>query len=56
MGLSAGVTPALTAWGKLVVIAVMFIGRAGPLTLGFALSAHARPTHVVYPSEKIMLG
>jgi trk system potassium uptake protein TrkH len=56
VGLSAGVTPTLTPWGKLVVIAVMFVGRTGPLALGFALAARSRPTHVVYPSEKIMIG
>ncbi len=55
-GLGAGVTPALDAVGKLVIIAVMFIGRTGPLTLGFALAARSRATHVVYPTEKIMIG
>jgi len=56
VGLSMGVTPTLDAWGKLVVIATMFVGRTGPLTLGFALAARARRRHIVYPPEKVMIG
>lgn len=50
VGLSVGVTPRLDVWGRLVIVAVMFVGRTGPLTLGFALAARTRMTHVVYPS------
>ena len=32
VGVSAGVTPLLTEVGKLIIIALMFIGRLGPLT------------------------
>ena len=56
VGLSTNLTPTLDAWGKAVVIAVMFIGRTGPLTLGFALAARARRRRLVYPPEKIMIG
>ncbi|HBA60371.1 MAG TPA: hypothetical protein DCZ92_06070 [Elusimicrobia bacterium] len=56
VGLSTNLTPTLDAWGKAVVIAVMFIGRTGPLTLGFALAARARRRRIVYPPEKIMIG
>ena len=37
VGLSMGITPALSALGKLIVIALMFCGRLGPLTFGIAL-------------------
>jgi trk system potassium uptake protein TrkH len=37
VGLSMGITGELTVWGKWIVLAIMFIGRIGPLTLGFAL-------------------
>lgn len=37
VGLSTGVTPALSAIGKLVVVFLMFCGRLGPLTFGVAL-------------------
>lgn len=56
VGLSTGVTPALDAWGKMVVAALMFMGRTGPLTLGFALAARSVRTSVTYPSEKVMIG
>ena len=39
VGLSRGVTGDLTDLGKLVVTALMFIGRLGPLTFGLALFA-----------------
>lgn len=32
-GLSLGITPELTAFGKLVIIAAMYLGRIGPLAL-----------------------
>lgn len=37
VGLSMGITGDLSAWGKLTLIALMFAGRAGPLTIGLAL-------------------
>jgi trk system potassium uptake protein TrkH len=37
VGLSMGITPGLSALGKLVVIVLMFSGRVGPMTLGTAL-------------------
>lgn len=37
VGLSTGITPDLSTLGKLIVIALMFCGRVGPLSLGAAL-------------------
>ncbi len=37
VGLSMGITGDLTTGGKLAVIAMMFAGRCGPLTIGLAL-------------------
>jgi trk system potassium uptake protein len=37
VGLSLGITSALTALGKIIIILMMFIGRVGPLTFGMAL-------------------
>ncbi|MBF0170907.1 MAG: potassium transporter KtrB, partial [Nitrospinae bacterium] len=37
VGLSMGITGALTPLGKLIIIALMFVGRVGPLTFGIAL-------------------
>lgn len=37
VGLSMGITSALTTAGKYLIVALMFAGRCGPLTLGLAL-------------------
>ncbi len=39
VGLSRGITPELTPLGKLIVLAVMFFGRVGPLTIAAAVFA-----------------
>lgn len=54
VGLTLGVTPELSLLGKLVIIAVMFIGRVGALTLLFAVVAKSAEKHYQYPSEDIM--
>jgi trk system potassium uptake protein TrkH len=55
VGLSLGITASLTATGKSVIIATMFIGRVGPLTLALALGERSR-SHVRYPETRIMVG
>lgn len=56
VGLSTGITPTLNTFGKAVIMAAMFVGRTGPLTLGFALAMRAARGRVTYPPEKIMIG
>ena len=41
VGLSTGITSALSDWGKIILTVTMFVGRIGPLTLGLALMYHA---------------
>ncbi|HOV79262.1 MAG TPA: TrkH family potassium uptake protein [Bacillota bacterium] len=56
VGLTMGITPGLTPPGRVLIIATMFLGRVGPLTLAFALSrARAKP-HLRFPEEKILIG
>jgi len=55
VGLSRGVTGELDGFGRVVIIAVMFIGRVGPLTLGFFLATRSKP-RVSYPPSKVYLG
>lgn len=43
VGLSRGTTGELDAFGRSVIVAVMFIGRVGPLTLGFFLATRSTP-------------
>lgn len=55
VGLSLGVTPNLSAMGKAVIIATMFIGRVGPLTLALALGRRS-PSALAYPETRLMVG
>lgn len=43
VGLSLGITPTLTALGKVIVIVLMFCGRLGPLTFALALFTLTSP-------------
>jgi trk system potassium uptake protein TrkH len=56
VGLSTGVTPLLTPLGKLVIMALMFIGRVAPLVMTLYLARPRHLRHVRYPSEEIGLG
>ncbi|PHR14277.1 MAG: Ktr system potassium transporter B [Sphingopyxis sp.] len=55
VGLSRGSTGELDTLGRLTIITIMFLGRVGPLTLGFFL-ATTTPTKIKYPESKIYLG
>ena len=55
-GLTAGVTPALDGVGRAIVIALMFIGRVGPIALGAALVLRERPRLFGYPEERPLIG
>jgi trk/ktr system potassium uptake protein len=56
VGLSMGLTPSLTAAGKVIIIIVMFIGRIGPLTMALALGERQESARFAYPSERVMVG
>jgi trk system potassium uptake protein TrkH len=59
VGLSTGVTGPLTTLtdaGKLIIIAVMLIGRLGPLTLLAALTFNLKPARYNYPEEAVIVG
>jgi len=56
VGLTAGITASLTTAGKLIIIAVMLIGRLGPLTLLAALTFNLKPIRYNYPGEAIIVG
>jgi trk system potassium uptake protein TrkH len=56
VGLTTGITPDLTTIGKLIIIAVMLVGRLGPLTLLAALTFNIRPARYNYPDEAIIVG
>lgn len=56
VGLSTGVTPLLTAGGKVVIIGLMFTGRIAPLVLAVYLARPASPLLVRQPREELSLG
>lgn len=56
VGLSAGITPDLSAVGKILISLSMFIGRVGPLTIGFSLMGKHRPTKFKYAETDLLVG
>jgi trk system potassium uptake protein TrkH len=56
VGLSTGITPALSGVGRLIITLLMFIGRLGPLTVAVAVAARIQRTLIRYPEEKVMVG
>lgn len=56
VGLSAGITAALSTPGKLILSATMLIGRLGPLAIGFALLARPSAPRFRYAEERIFIG
>jgi trk system potassium uptake protein TrkH len=56
VGLSTGITEGLSNIGKLCIVATMFAGRVGPLTLALALAFRERKDIYVFPEETIMVG
>lgn len=56
VGLSTGITPLLSDAGKLVLVALMFLGRLGPITVFAALSRAERRGLLEYPSEEPLTG
>ncbi|MGX7013011.1 TrkH family potassium uptake protein [Vagococcus silagei] len=59
VGLTMGLTPDLTVFGKLLITSLMFIGRVGLYTVSFALlrgETNLQTTHFNYPKENIVIG
>jgi potassium uptake TrkH family protein len=55
-GLSMGITPDLTALGKIIIMGLMFMGRIGILSLLFMFKANKRKESYSYPKEEIIIG
>lgn len=56
VGLSTGITATLPGAGQLLLIALMFIGRLGPITLASALALRSRPILYRLPEERPIVG
>ncbi|MEG4009207.1 TrkH family potassium uptake protein [Microcoleus sp. Pol11C1] len=56
VGLSTGITPTLSAIGKLILIATMYIGRVGVLLLVSAAFGDPKPRSFKYAEESLLVG
>jgi len=55
-GITLGLTPELPATGQTVLIAMMFIGRVGPIAVASALALNTRHRLYRYPEERPIVG
>ena len=57
VGLTIGITPALTSIGKIIIMLLMFIGRVGPVTLLLSIrNKNNENSNIKYPKTEIMVG
>ena len=56
VGLSTGITPDLSVAGRLIITAVMFVGRLGPLILVLSLTQRQQPSEYRYPQDEVRIG
>ncbi len=57
VGLTRGVTSILNTAGKIIIIATMYLGRVGPISLAFALNVKKKTQNIIKnPSEDISVG
>ena len=57
VGVSRNLTTSLNALGKCIIIATMYFGRVGPISLALALNTKKRKTNIIkHPVEEITIG
>ncbi len=57
VGLTMGITPSLSDIGRIFIMATMFMGRVGPLTVMMALAQRKRqPSTVHLAEERVLIG
>lgn len=56
VGLSTGITSALSPMGKTIIMLSMFVGRVGTLTVAYAIGGRTLKTHIKYPEGHTMVG
>jgi trk system potassium uptake protein TrkH len=55
-GTVVSLSGSFTAVGKLLEVAMMYLGRVGPLTLAVALAGGAERVRLRYPEAKVLIG
>ncbi|MFW6358013.1 MAG: TrkH family potassium uptake protein [Chroococcales cyanobacterium] len=56
VGLSTGITAALSDLGKIIIILTMYIGRVGVLIFVASIIGDPRPSRIQYPEENLLVG
>ena len=57
VGLTRDLTPSLNGEGKAIIIATMYLGRVGPISLALALNSHKKKQNIIKnPTEDISVG
>lgn len=56
VGLSLGTTPELSVAGRIIVMALMFVGRVGLVTFAVAVAARRDEERLRYPREELIIG
>ncbi len=56
VGLTRGVTPNLTSFGKVLIMCTMYLGRTGPLTLAYAISKREKKKRYREPKGDVLVG
>ncbi|SOC53529.1 TrkH family potassium uptake protein [Ornithinimicrobium cerasi] len=56
VGLSTGITAQLPPAGQLILMALMFLGRLGPITVASAIAVNTRHRHYRLPEERPIVG
>lgn len=57
VGLTRNLTPILNTWGKIIIIATMYLGRVGPISLAVAFTVRKENKNLINnPTEKISVG
>lgn len=57
VGLTRNLTPMLNLWGKMIVIATMYLGRVGPISLLIAFNTKKEKKNIIKnPIEEISVG
>ena len=56
VGLSMGITPDLSLWGKCWIILTMIIGRVGVLTFSYIIAGAGAVNGIEHSEENMMIG
>lgn len=56
VGLSTGLTPKLSPWGKVIVTILMFVGRLGPIVFLAAIQSYQKEKLYTWPEENLLIG